>query len=378
MAERTLMLIAASLTLVLILGCAAPQLPEPAEPPSPTPRATPGSVQETSSATAAEIQEPTVSVPPGGGEATVSPPSPLPVTFDAEQTSVTLTGRLGEGDTHQYQFAGREGQPIFVSFAASEPVSLTVTQGDYLSVRIPAAEEIAWRGELPVSGETLVDIIATGATPYTLTLELPPSQEAAVELVQPAGDEVWLEGTAQTILWRSSGVGLVDIEAASGGKAWLLASEIDASPGSYLWEIPVGLISDFGVARSDAMSVRISSSREPALYDQNDRPFTVACPRITFDPGATSATVSGTLEPARDRFRYVLEAREDQALALEVSPASLEVGVWGAEDSSAWEIPSGSHSLSIAALPAAQDYFITLTNPSDDSAAAYLVDVTVR
>lgn len=72
------------------------------------------------------------------------------------------------------------------------------------------------------------------------------------------------------------------------------------------------------------------------------------------------------------------KALDDQAVTLEVSPASLEVTVWGAVEGSTWEIPPGSRNLSIAALPAAQDYFITLTNPSDDIAIDYVMHATVR
>jgi hypothetical protein len=125
------------------------------------------------------------------------------------------------------------------------------------------------------------------------------------------------------------------------------------------------------------MRVRVSSSGDPSLYDQNDQPFTVACHRIAFDPGATSAAVNGTLQRAGDEYRYVLEAQKDQAVELEVSPGVLEVAVWGAEDGSTWEIPSGSSRLAIAALPAAQEYFITLSNPSE-GAVNYVVDVTIR
>ena len=312
------------------------------------------------------------------GETTETPAASLPISFDPGETSTTVSGHLGESGTRRHHFVAQQGQPISVSVAASEPVRLIITQRDYLSVRTLTDEQIGWRGELPASAETLLDVSSTRATPYTLTLKLPPSQQAAIELVEPDGNDVWLEGTAQPILWRSSGIGHVDIEAASGGKAWLMAAEVDAASGRYVWEIPVGLVSNFGVARSAEMSVRVSSSRDPALYDQNDRPFTVACPRITFDPGATSATVNGRLEPIGGRYRYVLEALEGQAVALEVSPASLEVAVWGAEDGSTWEIPSGSRQISIDALPATQDYFITLMNPSDSSAVDYVVGVVIR
>ena len=379
MRQRTLLLLLALLTLVSILGCVSHEPAESTETPSAPPTPTVGAPAEATPTTATEgPQSPNTAEPSDEAEPTESPAAPLLITFEPGETSTTLTGRLDEGDIRRYSFVAQEAGPVVLFVNAVKPVSLTIIQKDHLRVSKPAAQENRWRGELPTSGETRVDISSTEATPYTLTLSLSPSQDASIELAQPNGNEVWLEGTAQTILWRSSKVEVVDIEAASGGKAWFVAGQVDAVSGSYVWEIPVGLVSNFGVPKSDAMRVRVSSSRDPSLYDQNDRPFTIACPRIEFDHGATSATVTRTLEASGGRYRYALKALDDQAMTLEVSPASLEVTVWGAEDGSTWEIPPGSRNLSIPALPATQEYFITLTNLSDDLAVDYVVHATVR
>jgi len=148
--------------------------------------------------------------------------------------------------------------------------------------------------------------------------------------------------------------------------------------GRYAWDVPVGLISNFGIVESDAMRVRVSSSRESEVYGQNDDPFTVRCPRIQFDAGATSATVTGSLAAGGDAYRYALRARANQEMELEISPASVETDVWGAEDGSTWELRSGERSLFIQALPTTQDYFITLTNVSAESGVDYTLTVSVK
>lgn len=205
-----------------------------------------------------------------------------------------------------------------------------------------------------------------------------PSDEASIEVITPNGGEVWLEGSTHEILWRSSGIETVDVEAASGGKPWVLAVDVNASSGQLVWEIPVGLISNFGIARSDAMRVRVSGSDYPQVYDESDEPFTVKTPRIEFEPGAEAATVTGTLQSEGSQYRYVLKASGDQTMEIEVSPPQVEVNVWGAEEGSTWQIPTGQKRLRIVSLPATQDYFLTLANPSSDESVRYALDVTIR
>jgi hypothetical protein len=171
----------------------------------------------------------------------------------------------------------------------------------------------------------------------------------------------------------------VEVAVASAGKPLgHVALGVGAASGQLLWDIPVGLISNFGVAESDAMRVRVSSRDDPSLYDENDAAFTVRCPRIRFEPGATSASVSGTLAAGGDRFRYVLSASAGQTMEIEISPAQIKVVVWGAQDASMWDIPSGQSSLTIPSLPASQDYFVTLTSASEAEAVAYKLYVFIR
>ena len=217
----------------------------------------------------------------------------------------------------------------------------------------------------------------TETSPPTLTPTEAP-EEASIEIIEPNGGEAWLEGSTHPIIWRSSGVDRVDVEAASGGKAWVVALGVDADSEGLAWEIPVGLISNFGVARSDAMGVRVYSSDNPELYDENDKPFTVRTPRIQFEPGTEAGIVTGTLQSKNGQYRYVLQASAGQTMEIEVSPPQVKVDIWGAEEGSTWEIPIGEQWVGIPTLPATQDYFVTLTNPSPDDGVDYVMETVIR
>jgi hypothetical protein len=65
-------------------------------------------------------------------------------------------------------------------------------------------------------------------------------------------------------------------------------------------------------------------------------------------------------------------------MEIEVSPPQIKIDIWGAEEGSSWEISTGELRLGIPTLPATQDYFITLTNPSADEAINYAMDVAIR
>jgi len=302
------------------------------------------------------------------------------IVFEPDEASATLTGQLDARETDHYALEAKEGQTLDVVVDAPHQVGLTIVGADGIPLKRPVDEEMSWRDELPVTQDYFIELEALEPTVYTLTVTLPPpSSETSIEVTSPNGAEEWHEGSSHDIAWRSSGVEKVDIEVASGGKPLgHVALSVDATVGQYQWEIPVGLVSDFGVASSDAMRVRVYSSDDPDLYDENDDPFTVSCPRIRLEPGPASQSITGTLDGGDDRFRYVVGATEGQTMALRISPARIGVDVWGAEDGSTWELPAEEDSLRIASLPETQDYFITLTSAAGSEAADYTLEVAVQ
>jgi hypothetical protein len=99
--------------------------------------------------------------------------------------------------------------------------------------------------------------------------------------------------------------------------------------------------------------------------------------RIQFSPGATSAAIQASLEPGVPD-RYALRALQGQSMEIRVSSsASIDIMVQG-QDGSFWSAPGPGGALSIEALPATQDYIITLALPAPVAGAVnYTVEVSV-
>jgi hypothetical protein len=300
------------------------------------------------------------------------------VTFGPGESSATLSGHLGDYETDHYVLRAQEGQTMDVVVDAHEQVGLTIWGADGIPLKRYVDEEKIWRGELPDTQDYFIQVNAIEATDYTLTVSIPPPS-ISIEVLSPNGGEEWLEGSTHAIAWTSSGVQRVNVAAASGGKPLgHIALGVDATSGQLPWDIPVGLISNFGLAESDSMRVRISNSDDPGVYDENDDAFTVQCPRIRFEPGATSASLPGILQAAGDRFRYVLGASAAQTMEIQIAPTQINVDVWGAQDGSTWGIPKGQGRLTIPSLPASQDYFITLASTPEAEAIAYTLTIAIR
>ncbi|MFW6082898.1 MAG: hypothetical protein ACOC8C_02465 [Chloroflexota bacterium] len=362
-------------------GCSRP--PEP----SPSPRSS-------AAATPTLAPSPTHTLAPPSAEPTVTPveelpetpepvtlKTPLPLTVYPDERSTKKEGHLAEGEAASYLVQAPEGELMEIAAEASEPIILTFQDEEGNLLLHSRGWRTSWEGERPDAGTGLIEIYSGHATHYTLTVAvLPVSAEPSLELLVPNGGEEWLEGSTETVVWRSSGLGRVDIEVASGGKPLgHIALGVDAASGEVTWDIPVGLVSNFGVTESDGMRVRISDSDDPAVSDENDEPFTVRCPRIAFEPGARSATITGTLPAGRDTYRYALSASAGQTLEIVAQPRELKVDVSGVSEASAWQKPAGDRTLVIPALPATQDYFVTLaTTPlHEDETVEYTLEIFI-
>jgi hypothetical protein len=99
--------------------------------------------------------------------------------------------------------------------------------------------------------------------------------------------------------------------------------------------------------------------------------------RIRFSPGATSTVIQASLEPDVPD-RYALRALQGQSMEIRVSSsASIDIMVQG-QDGSFWSAPGPGGALSIEALPATQDYIITLALAAPvTGAVSYTVEVSV-
>lgn len=366
----------------LVTPCCALREASPSPPasiiPSPTGTGVPvqPSLPPTSASTATSTREPQDTLQPAGKA------TPHAVTLGPGEPLTTLKGRVDAAQTDRYLLRGDWTDAVEIEVEASERMTFVFEDEDGIVLLKTTGHHTLWRGEPPATETSLIEIRSRETAHYTITLALRPAAiEPSIEVITPNGDEVWLEGSTQTIVWRSSGVEKVDIEVASGGKPLgHVALGVDAAAEEYAWDIPVGLISNFGVTESDAMRVRVSDHDNPSLYAETDDPFTVRCTRIEFEPGATSTTITGTLQAGRREYRYAFRGSAGQALEMVISPPRLRVDVWGVTEGSTWQIPAGEQKLSVPALPATQEYLITLisTSSDEDQAWEYVLDISIE
>lgn len=100
-----------------------------------------------------------------------------------------------------------------------------------------------------------------------------------IKLVSPRDGEVWKEGKTYEIRWESQGVDEIYIAAAVGGKDKGLVEsggspKIGAGCGMIFWEIPVGFVTGFGIAKSEQVRIMIYDAHNSTIRDLSG-PFTI-------------------------------------------------------------------------------------------------------
>ncbi|MFO7918892.1 MAG: hypothetical protein R6V13_12530 [Anaerolineae bacterium] len=267
-----------------------PSSPTP-EVPTPTPTASPSSTVPTVTSTATTASEP---------QATPTASQATRIQFAPDATSARLTGNLEASGPRRYVLRALGGQTMEVSvLTPSSSARLSIRGADGTVLKAYGEGGVGWRGELPSTQDYFLEVSGPKEMSYTLEINIPPStSESPIRVVSPIGGARWLEGETYNIVWKALNVQRVDIGVALGGKdRGFIATDVPASEGRYAWTIPTGFVSDFGIAESNAVRVRVSDSANSSVYDENDAPFTISCPRIRFAPGATSTVVEGNLTP---------------------------------------------------------------------------------
>ncbi|MEP6475220.1 MAG: hypothetical protein ABJC74_15960 [Gemmatimonadota bacterium] len=113
----------------------------------------------------------------------------------------------------------------------------------------------------------------------------PPATDVPVVAPQPArigfaisfprpGDTL-VEGHTYVIRWLAPDTFRINLGAAMGGHdKGLLLHDVPAHQDSLVWNIPVGYVTGFGPASSDAMRLRLENARNPDQWTEVG-PFTI-------------------------------------------------------------------------------------------------------
>jgi hypothetical protein len=135
------------------------------------------------------------------------------------------------------------------------------------------------------------------------TAKLKENLEPFIKLISPRGGEVWEEGKAYEIRWEAQGVDEVYIGVAMGGKdKGILESEgSNARCGKLVWEIPVGFVTGFGLAKSERVRIMIFDAHDSAIRDQSGY-FIIEGRKDTDETSPSPATYTNLRSQEQDNY----------------------------------------------------------------------------
>jgi hypothetical protein len=103
----------------------------------------------------------------------------------------------------------------------------------------------------------------------------PPAAPQSAKFLAPRGGEVLVEGQSFTIRWQAPGWDSVNVAAVMGGKdRGHLVFGRDARSDTLVWQVPLGWVTGFGIARSDNVRLRLEDAGDPNRF-LDSAPFTV-------------------------------------------------------------------------------------------------------
>jgi|GEM_PF-1141504 len=159
-----------------------------------------------------------------------------------------------------------------------------------------------------------------------------------LNLISPAGGEIWQAASAHNVTWNAQLVGNVDLKySTDGGKTWnALATNIDASLGTYSWTLPAN------VSTTNAF-VKVFETGNTDIVDSNGTPFSIGNLAVT-------SPVTGNELQAGGSFTIKWDAASVQNIKIEYSLDN--GGTWNTIVSSiaaslgeySWNVPSTAYS----------------------------------
>jgi hypothetical protein len=347
MYRKALPIILAISLLVAGTACqATPTFTEPTEtPPGPintalpeqsaTPTAVP--TQTTAPTTATETPTPSpptatpTSIPP---TATSLPPSatPLPpalqIQFAPGGTSSTIESTLAAGQVIRYVFGAMAGQLVEVDVMGQFPLQMMLVGADGTVLQSGNDQSVSFRGYVATTQNYYIQIATTTATNYVLTLIIPAriSFEAGATSATVTGTLMPLVN--QYYLAHIEAGQLLEVDLFPPNAPMQLV--IYGVDGTVLLSMMAGAPSFRGtVPTTEDYFIEISANTTVSFT------MDVTIPeRITFAPGATSATVQGQL-PASGRHSYVLKVLAGQFMQVSMTaPAgTIRMPVYGVDGS---------------------------------------------
>jgi photosystem II stability/assembly factor-like uncharacterized protein len=117
-----------------------------------------------------------------------------------------------------------------------------------------------------------------GVYKLVTTYTVPTTNAEALVLLSPDGGEEWEVGREEEIRWTSSNIGTVTIEVKVGsGAGWeVVAPDVPAGDGQYVWTVPN--------TPSEEAWIRVSDGSDGSPMDSSSGPFSITVAAVTVEP----------------------------------------------------------------------------------------------
>ena len=288
-------------------------------------------------------------------------PAPARITFAPQSTSATTEGTFPAQGIHRYVLKDMAGQLMQVELMTpSSSARLAIYGANGIVLKSANQGGVSFTGTLPATQDYFIEISDGSGTPYTLNVTIP-----ARITFKPGGTSATIEGslaahqTRHYVLRASQGQYIrvsLDTTASDahmaiyGADGTVLKSGTDASPTFFGGVLPA--TQDYVIA--------VSAGDAAANYYLD----IVIPERIQFKPGTTSATVKAQV-PAHDSHYYILGARANQTMKVQVTPAEGEAQlvIYGV-DGTVLKSGMGEGLSFEGQLPLTEDYLVQVTAAS--------------
>jgi hypothetical protein len=373
-------LLVASLLLAACGGTPTATMAPPVEVATDTPAPTSPSATTAPQPSATEEPQPAVSDTPvpSATLAPTSPPQPTAtsqpaaerISFAAGTTSATVTGSLAAQGMHRYVLGVMAGQLMELSVDPQDRVQMVVYGADGTVLKSGMGGVAFFRGTVPGTQDYIVELRAGAeAVSYSLMVMIPVRISFA-----PGATSAVVEGglaAAQTLdyVLNITAGQLLDISVSPQDTVRLV---IYGADGTVLKSgMGGGAFFRGTVPSTQDYIVGVGPATGPGLFTMN----VIIPARISFAPGATSATVAGNLA-AHQTHHYILRARGGQTMEVEASPEGFVRLIIYGVDGTVLMSGMGEGASFSGTLPGDQDYIVAVG--AGPQAVSYSLEVSIQ
>lgn len=338
----------------------------------------------TATATTAAPAQPTAT-------ATVSQPQGVDrrLSFAAGETSAAVENAVVRGTQDRYVLGAQAGQTMQVQITSLEDNAAFLVYGpDGQALKDESEETVMeWAHVLPETGDyEIVVVPVRGNATYRLVVTIPPLVEAEATRIQFAPDmtATMIEGrleAGERALYVLSAAEEQDMSvsvSSEGDRATVGVYGEDGTvflpqsatqTGLHIAALPASMDYFVEVVAADTAVDYILVVGVSALADLPER--------IRFEPGATSATVSGTLQAGGDLDRYILSAAEGQRITIDALPPDAPLSVYLQSEDSV-DFFFATEGQLVAELPRTLDYVLSVSTPNAAGMVDYELHIAIE